>query len=62
MISQELLDELKIIIKEDYGIELAKQELYELAHLLISSFELLIKIDSQTKPVLSNKNHEQETA
>ncbi len=55
MIGTELLDELKIIIKEDYGIELAKEEVYALAQLLICSFEILIKTDSQNQIISSNK-------
>ena len=43
MQSQELLDELKVIIKEDYGVELGPQDLLEVANGLVGFFECLIE-------------------
>jgi hypothetical protein len=40
MPSQELLDELKIVMKEDYGVDLGPQELLEVANGLIGFFEI----------------------
>jgi hypothetical protein len=44
MISQQLLNELKIIIKEDYGKELEMKEIALIAEHLVSYFNLLAKI------------------
>lgn len=41
MPSQELLDELKIIMIEDYGFELGPQELLDTANALVGLFEIL---------------------
>ncbi len=43
MISQELLAELKIIMKEDYGIDLKPDVLTEFANMLVAFFEVLAK-------------------
>lgn len=44
MVSQELLDELQIIIKEDYKIELTPQEVSEVGNTLVNFFSLLADI------------------
>lgn len=43
-ISQELLDELKTIIKEDYGEELEQSSLAEVANTLLGLGELMVKV------------------
>lgn len=43
MVSQELLAELRVIMKEDYGIDLKPDVLTEFANLLVAFFELLAK-------------------
>jgi len=45
MVSQELLDELRIIIQEDYGLCLQSQVLTEVANTLISFFDSLTRIE-----------------
>lgn len=47
MISTALLEELKIIIKEDYGIELPQDELSEFGNFLVALYELLAKMDQK---------------
>lgn len=55
MISQELLNELKDIIKEDYGIDLQIPAISEIANTLVCSFDLLAKIHHRDKQI-QNKN------
>jgi hypothetical protein len=43
-ISRKLIDELKTIIKEEYGKELTNQEASEMARDLVGYFDLLAKI------------------
>lgn len=45
MLSPELLNELRIILKEDYDIELNADELAEFARAFVAYGELLAKID-----------------
>lgn len=47
MVSAALIEELKMIIKEDYQIDLQPQEASDVANTLVSFFELLAKIDSE---------------
>lgn len=47
MVSQELLEELGMIFKEDYQIDLQPQELSEIGNTLVNYFELLAKIDNE---------------
>jgi hypothetical protein len=44
MLSQELLEELREIVREDLGKELGDEELFEFGENLLSYFELLAKI------------------
>lgn len=44
MVSPELINELKTIIKEDYGVELEQNEADEIANSLVNYFDLLAKI------------------
>lgn len=55
MVSQALLEELKTIIKEDYGIELPQDELSEFGNFLVDLYELLAKMDQKNKEA-ENKN------
>jgi len=43
ILSQELLSELSLIMKEDYGIDLKPDVLTEFANMLVTFFELLAK-------------------
>ncbi len=52
-LSQELLNELKDILKEDFGEELNPKELFEVGNCLVSYFGLLAKIHSRNR--LENK-------
>jgi signal transduction histidine kinase len=47
MLSQELLKELRKIVREDFGEELDDGELFEFGENLLSYFELLAKISSR---------------
>ncbi len=49
MVSQELLAELKVIMKEDYGIDLKQDVLTEFGNMLFAFFELLAKEQQQIK-------------
>ena len=49
MVSPELVEELRLIIKEDYQVDLQPQEASEVANTLVTLFELLAKIESETK-------------
>ncbi len=48
-ISQKLLNELKDILKEDYGEELNQKELFEVGNGLVLYFDLLARIYSRNK-------------
>lgn len=47
MVSLELVEELRMIIKEDYKVELSLQDAYEVANTLVNFFDLLAKIESE---------------
>lgn len=47
MISQTLLSELRTIVKEDFGVVLAPNDLSDFANTLLGFFELLIKISNE---------------
>jgi len=49
MVSQQLIEELKIIIKEDYGKDLEIKEVAQIANDLVGYFNLLAKIYHQMK-------------
>ena len=49
MVSAELVEELRMIIREDYQLDLEPQEASEVANTLVDFFELLIKIDSSSQ-------------
>lgn len=49
MVSAELVEELRMIIKEDYQLDLEPQEASDVANTLVSFFELLAKIDSESE-------------
>jgi len=55
MVSPELVEELRLIIKEDYQVDLQPQEASDVANTLVSFFELLAKIDSETRDDDNNK-------
>lgn len=44
MVSKERLEELRIIIREEYGLEVTDKELFEIGSGLVSYFSLLTKI------------------
>ncbi|SNQ59955.1 hypothetical protein [Candidatus Methanoperedens nitratireducens] len=57
-ISQELLNELKDILREDYGKELSQKELFEVGNSLVLYFDLLARIHSRNK--LKSENSERD--
>lgn len=48
MLNQELIIELKDILKDDFGLSLSIEEVKQIAAVFISYFDLLVKIDSLT--------------
>lgn len=48
MISQELINELRVIIKEDYGVELQPAVVSDIAYTLVDFFETLAKVAHET--------------
>lgn len=44
MLSKQLLDELKLILKEEFNLELSEKDSAKLARNLVGYFELLAKI------------------
>lgn len=48
-ISKKLLDELKKIMKEEYGVEYTDAEAHEAGTNLVGYFDLLIKMDYEQK-------------
>ncbi len=59
-ISQELLNELKDILREDYGKELNQKELFEVGNNLVLYFDLLARIHSRNK--LKNEKPEKDSS
>lgn len=53
MITQGLLEELKLIFKEDYSIELKDDEVKQIAEMFLGSFDILLegKLDNTKLPV-----------
>lgn len=49
MVSQQLLLELKDIVQEDYGVKLSMQAISEIGNSLVGFFELLAKIEFNSK-------------
>lgn len=49
MLSKELINELKIILKEEFNLELNDVELTNLAHRLVGFFDLLAKLNFKEK-------------
>ena len=47
MISQELLNELKLILKEDYGQDLTPEQVFGVGNTLTRYFDLLTKFERQ---------------
>lgn len=47
MVSQQLLDELKIILEEEYKLELTPDIVSEIGNTLVQFFTLLIRIDQE---------------
>lgn len=59
MVSAELVEELRMIIKEDYQLGLEPQEASDVANTLVSFFELLVKIDSESEGENNNEGEYQ---
>ena len=45
MVSQNLIEELRTIIKEDYGVELEIKEVREIAETLVNFFDILSEVE-----------------
>lgn len=59
MVSQQLIAELGVIIKEDYGVDLQPTVVSEIGNTLVGFFELLSKIEYQTSKNNGENNLEQ---
>ena len=59
MVSPELVEELRLIIKQDYQVDLQPQEASDVANTLVSFFELLAKIDSESEGENNNEEEHQ---
>jgi len=46
MVSNKLLKELRLIIKEEYGFEIKPKEASDIGNTLVGFFELLMEVDS----------------
>ena len=57
MVSQELVKELQIIIKEDYGKELELDQVSLIANDLVGYFDLLAKIYHEIHSEKNNENY-----
>ncbi|KKP68174.1 MAG: hypothetical protein UR68_C0005G0030 [Candidatus Roizmanbacteria bacterium GW2011_GWA2_35_19] len=49
MVSKELLNELKTILKEDFNLNLTIDEVAEIATVLVGYFDLLVRINFENK-------------
>ena len=49
MVSKKLLNELKDIIKEEYGLNLSMAEISKIGNDLVNAFDILAKIDYAEK-------------
>lgn len=49
MVSKERLEELRIIIGEEYGREVTDKELFEIGNGLVNYFSLLAKMNAKTE-------------
>ncbi len=56
MVSQTLLSELRMILKQDYGVELEAQMLSDFANNLVGFFELLLIIEKKTNTKQAYEN------
>lgn len=45
MVSKELMQELRTIFQEDYGVSLSDADVLEIANTLVSFFEVLVRVD-----------------
>ncbi len=45
MVSQELLNELKLILKEEFNLNLSLGEVSQIAAILVGYFDLLLKVN-----------------
>ena len=59
MLSQALLDELRLILKEDYGQDLTPEQVFEVGNTLVGYFDLLAKFSQKNKD--KNEKREMET-
>lgn len=49
MVRKELLDELKLILKEEFSLELNQKDLVKFSTSLVGYFDLLAKIEHRSK-------------
>lgn len=56
MVSQPLLSELRVILKEDYQLSVDDNELSEIGNSIVNFFELLITIQQERKQYGESEN------
>jgi hypothetical protein len=57
-ISQEKIEELRQILKEDYGRDVSQTDTSEIAHTLVGYYDLLAKIYHREKTETNDTNHD----
>jgi hypothetical protein len=57
IISNQLLQELRLILKEDYNLKLSLREVTEIATSLVGFFETLLKIETKNNYETQGGNH-----
>jgi len=55
MLSQQLIDELRQIIKEDYKLDLPLSEAKDIANTLLGYFDTLLEIEYENDHEISNQ-------
>lgn len=54
-LQQETIQELGVILKEEFNIRLSKKELKEFAYFLVSFFSIMLKFESRPTPRIDNE-------
>ena len=57
MLSQRLLDELGQVLKDDYGLNLKSDKVFEIGNGLVNYFDLLAKWDLEQQLKQSNEDY-----
>jgi hypothetical protein len=58
MLSQATIEELRQILKDEYGKDMNQADVSEIAHTLVGYYDLLAKIYHREKTENNNNNHD----